>query len=159
MRPPWFPVPLDICRANITCHDFRASDVLTPREGVTIRTGSLNHPGNCIGYRVEWGGRAVALISDTEHVHGVLDANVLELIENADLVIYDSTYHRRGDGALPRLRPFDLAAGHHAVRGGGRQAAGAVPPRSRRAPTASSRSSRSRQRAASRARSPRATGR
>ena len=25
MRPPWFPVPLDICRANITCNDFRST--------------------------------------------------------------------------------------------------------------------------------------
>src|SRR5262245_12278577 len=92
MRPPWFPVPLDICRANITCNDFRAGDVLTPREGVTLRTGNLNHPGNCVGYRVEWGGRAACLISDTEHVPGVLDPNVLQLIKDADLVIYDTNF-------------------------------------------------------------------
>lgn len=92
MRPPWFPVPLDICHANITCHDFRGGDILRPREGVAIRTGHLNHPGNCIGYRIEWGGRAVALISDTEHVEGVLDPNVLTLIQDADLVIYDANY-------------------------------------------------------------------
>lgn len=92
MRPPWFPVPLDICHANITCNDFRAGDVLAPREGVTLRTGNLNHPGNCIGYRVEWAGKAVALISDTEHIPGILDPNVLSLIENADLVIYDANF-------------------------------------------------------------------
>jgi len=92
MRPPWFPVPLDICHATITCNDFRSGDILAPREGVTIRTGSLNHPGNCIGYRIEWGGRVVALISDTEHIPGMLDANVLNLIQNADLVIYDANF-------------------------------------------------------------------
>jgi phosphoribosyl 1,2-cyclic phosphodiesterase len=92
MRPPWFPVPLDICRANITCNDFRANDVLTPRKGVTIRTGILNHPGNCVGYRIEWAGRVVALVSDTEHVDGILDPNVLNLMQNADLVIYDANF-------------------------------------------------------------------
>jgi phosphoribosyl 1,2-cyclic phosphodiesterase len=92
MRPPWFPVPLDICRANITCNDFRAGDILTPREGVTLRTGNLNHPGNCVGYRVEWAGRSACLISDTEHVPGVLDPSVLQLIESADLVIYDTNF-------------------------------------------------------------------
>jgi phosphoribosyl 1,2-cyclic phosphodiesterase len=92
MKPPWFPVPLDICHANITCNDFRANDVLRPREGVTMRTGNLNHPGNCVGYRIEWAGKAVALISDTEHVEGVLDPNVLALIKDADLVIYDSNF-------------------------------------------------------------------
>lgn len=104
IRPPWFPVELDACRANLDCRDFVSGDVLRPRKGVAIRTGSLNHPGGCIGYRVEWGGRAVAVISDTEHEPGKLDAAVLALIENADLVIYDCTYteeemqRRRGYG-------------------------------------------------------------
>ncbi|MBA3449298.1 MAG: MBL fold metallo-hydrolase [Pseudaminobacter sp.] len=104
MQPPWFPVNLDICKANIASRDFVAEDVLTPRKGITIRTAGLNHSGGCIGYRVEWGGRAVALISDTEHEPGQLDASVLRLIQDADLVIYDCTYtdqemaHRSGYG-------------------------------------------------------------
>lgn len=104
MCPPWFPAPIEICKASLAWRDFRAGDVLEPRPGVVIRTAYLNHPGNCIGYRVEWGGRAVAYISDTEHIDGQLDQNVLGLIEGADLVIYDSTYleeemsRRRGFG-------------------------------------------------------------
>ncbi|TIR52197.1 MAG: MBL fold metallo-hydrolase, partial [Mesorhizobium sp.] len=92
MRPPWFPAKLDICKASIDCRDFVSGDVLRPREGVVVRTGSLNHPGGCIGYRVEWGGRIVAVITDTEHEPGKLDQAVLDLIEDADLVIYDCTY-------------------------------------------------------------------
>lgn len=92
MLPPWFPAKLDMCKANITCNDFVSGDTLQPRKGITVRTGSLNHPGGCIGYRIEWGGRAIALISDTEHEPGELDPAVLELIEGADLVIYDCTY-------------------------------------------------------------------
>ncbi|MDG4852807.1 MAG: MBL fold metallo-hydrolase [Mesorhizobium sp.] len=104
MRPPWFPAKLDICKASIDCRDFVSGDVLRPREGVVVRTGSLNHPGGCIGYRVEWGGRVVAVITDTEHEPGKLDQAVLDLIEDADLVIYDCTYtedemeDRRGNG-------------------------------------------------------------
>ncbi|MDX8523006.1 MBL fold metallo-hydrolase [Mesorhizobium sp. MSK_1335] len=104
MRPPWFPVKLDICKASLDCRDFVSGDVLRPREGVMVRTGSLVHPGNSIGYRVEWGGRVVAVITDTEHEPGKLDQTVLGLIEDADLVIYDCTYtedemeHRRGNG-------------------------------------------------------------
>ncbi|MDG4901861.1 MULTISPECIES: MBL fold metallo-hydrolase [unclassified Mesorhizobium] len=104
MRPPWFPAKLDICKASIDCRDFVSGDVLRPREGVVVRTGSLNHPGGCIGYRVEWGGRIVAVITDTEHEPGKLDQAVLDLIEDADLVIYDCTYtedemeDRRGNG-------------------------------------------------------------
>ena len=92
VRPPWFPVELEVCRSRIIARDFRANDVLRPRPGIVMRTGNLNHPGGCIGYRVEFGGRVVAYITDTEHVPGELDQNVLELIANADLVIYDCTY-------------------------------------------------------------------
>ncbi|PBB20599.1 MBL fold metallo-hydrolase [Mesorhizobium sp. WSM4313] len=92
MRPPWFPVRLDVCKASLDYCDFVSGDVLRPREGVVIRTGSLTHPGGCIGYRVEWGGRVVAVITDTEHESGKLDQAVLGLIEDADLVIYDCAY-------------------------------------------------------------------
>jgi phosphoribosyl 1,2-cyclic phosphodiesterase len=104
MRPPWFPAKLDICKASLDCRDFVSGDVLRPREGIVVRTGSLNHPGGCIGYRVEWAGRVVAVITDTEHEPGKLDQAVLDLIEDADLVLYDCTYteeemeRRRGYG-------------------------------------------------------------
>ncbi|MEQ1951956.1 MBL fold metallo-hydrolase [Mesorhizobium sp. CN2-181] len=92
MRAPWFPVSISICQATLATRDFKSGDVLKPWPDVTVRTASLNHPGGCIGYRVEFGGRVVALISDTEHVEGELDQNILGLIDKADLVIYDATY-------------------------------------------------------------------
>jgi ribonuclease Z len=103
MRPPWFPVEVDSCASNLACRDFAPGDVLVPREGIVIRTASLNHPGGCVGYRVEWAGRVVVLVSDTEHVPGKLDATVLDLIADADLVIYDATYT---DAEMKRYRGF-----------------------------------------------------
>ncbi len=113
MRAPWFPVGISACHASLISRDFHSGDVLTPWPGVTVRTGSLNHPGGCIGYRVEFDGRAVALISDTEHVDGVLDPTVLDLIQNADLVIYDAAYT---DEELPRKRGFGHSSWQQAVR-------------------------------------------
>jgi phosphoribosyl 1,2-cyclic phosphodiesterase len=92
MRAPWFPVEVTFCQASMNGRDFKMGDVLKPWPDVTIRTAPLNHPGGCVGYRVEFGDRAVAIISDTEHVEGELDPNVLMLIENADLVVYDAMY-------------------------------------------------------------------
>ncbi|MFP3422441.1 MBL fold metallo-hydrolase, partial [Bacillus sp. SIMBA_161] len=37
-------------------------------------------------------GRSVCYVTDTEHVPGVPDHEILALIEGADLVIYDCTY-------------------------------------------------------------------
>lgn len=92
MCPPLFPVPQEIFNAEIEHHDFTAGDVLSPRPGVIVRTAPLNHPDRATGYRVEYNGRAVCYVTDTEHVPGEPDSNILALIEGADLLIYDSTY-------------------------------------------------------------------
>lgn len=113
MRPPWFPVTVEDCSANLDCRDFKPGEVLAPRDGVVIRTGSLNHPGGCVGYRVEMGGRSVALISDTEHIPGKLDGAVLELIDGADLVIYDTTYT---DAEMKRFRGFGHSSWQQGIR-------------------------------------------
>ncbi len=112
MRPPWFPVEPEICKASLAFRDFHSGDVLTPYDGVTIRTGSLNHPGGCIGYRVEFAGRVLALIYDTEHEAGKLDPVVLKLIDGADLVVYDCTYT---EDEMPRRFGYGHSTWQHGV--------------------------------------------
>ncbi len=113
MRPPWFPVDPQICSARLDCRDFRSGDVLSTGRGVTIRTGSLNHPGGCIGYRIEWGGRALAIITDHEHIPGETDPEVMRLIEGADLMVYDACYT---DAEMERYRGFGHSTWEEAVR-------------------------------------------
>ncbi len=92
MCPPLFPVPPDIFTASVSYQDFRAGETLTPQAGIALRTAPLNHPQNATGYRVEYGGRSICYVTDTEHVEGVPDANILSLIEGADIVIYDAMF-------------------------------------------------------------------
>lgn len=92
MVAPLFPVPIDIFTAQATYGDFVAGETLTPKPGVTLRTAPLNHPNGATGYRVEYGGRSICYVTDTEHVPGRPDARILDLIAGADIVIYDSTY-------------------------------------------------------------------
>jgi phosphoribosyl 1,2-cyclic phosphodiesterase len=91
MMSPLFPVPPEVFRADTRYEDFAAGDLLRAGD-VELRTAPLNHPDGATGYRVEYGGRAISYITDTEHVPGAQDRNVLRLIEGADLVIYDCTY-------------------------------------------------------------------
>ncbi|GAK71267.1 hypothetical protein RRU01S_16_00290 [Agrobacterium rubi TR3 = NBRC 13261] len=92
MSPPWFPVPLDVCCAQIVTKDFKAGDVLDVHPDLNITTDMLNHPGNAIGYRIDWQGRSLAIITDTEHETGKLDKSVLKLIDNVDLFLYDASF-------------------------------------------------------------------
>ena len=113
MRPPWFPVEPDMCRAHLKCRDFVSGDVLLPHPGVTIKTGSLTHPGGAIGYRVEWEGQSVAMITDTEHRAGALDPAVLDLIRDTDLFLYDCTYT---DAEMPSHVGYGHSSWQHAIR-------------------------------------------
>ncbi|APG88658.1 metal dependent beta lactamase protein (plasmid) [Sinorhizobium americanum CCGM7] len=113
MRPPWFPVGPGICQASLDTVDFRPGDTLSPRKDVSIRTMSLVHPGGCIGYRVDWGGRAVALIYDTEHEPGILDPALLEFIAGADLLVYDCTYL---ESEMAAFRGYGHSTGIHGSR-------------------------------------------
>ncbi len=92
MMDPLFPVPIDTMRAKMSFCDFVAGDTLTPQDGVTVRTAELNHPNGATGYRVEYDGRSICYVTDTEHVPDKLDKKILELIDGADVFIYDSTY-------------------------------------------------------------------
>ncbi|MCD6043425.1 MAG: fold metallo-hydrolase [Burkholderiales bacterium] len=92
MMSPLFPVPPQVFRADMEYREFKAGETLAPAAGVVLRTAPLNHPDNATGYRVEFGGRAVCYLTDTEHVPGSPDRNILALIAGADLVIYDSMY-------------------------------------------------------------------
>ena len=113
ITPPWFPGKIEICRAKFQWNDFRSGDALTPRTGVTVRTVSLNHPGGCIGYRVEWNGKIAAYVSDTEHVGHTLDPAVLSLMQDADLAIYDCTYT---EAEMPHKIGFGHSTWQHGVR-------------------------------------------
>jgi phosphoribosyl 1,2-cyclic phosphodiesterase len=92
MMAPLFPVPMSLLTRQVSFKDFRHGETLHPRAGVTLHTGALNHPNGATGYRVDYGGKSVAYITDTEHRQNGLDANVLALIDGADIFIYDSTY-------------------------------------------------------------------
>ncbi len=118
MAEPLFPVSKDIFKAHLEFVDFDAGDTLEPGGEVTIQTTPLNHPNGATGYRIEYGGKAVCYVTDTEHVPGAPDQNILGLIDGADVFIYDSTYT---DEEYPRFAGY----GHSTWQEGARLACAA----------------------------------
>ncbi len=92
MTQPMFPVPLEAMQATLSFEDFSAGDEFRLAPGVVVKTAALNHPNGATGYRIEYEGKSICYVTDTEHIPGKPDQSVLGLIEGADLVIYDSTY-------------------------------------------------------------------
>jgi phosphoribosyl 1,2-cyclic phosphodiesterase len=120
MTKPMFPVPLDAMRADCTFEDFDAGMRFSLGDGIEVATTLLRHPSGATGYRIEYGGKALCYVTDTEHVLGQPDRNILGLIADADLVIYDSTY-------TDETFPAKIGWGHSTWQEGVRlcQAAGA----------------------------------
>jgi len=92
MMAPLFPVPPEVFRAQMEYRDFKAGETLAPGPEIALRTAALNHPDGATGYRIEFRGRALAYVTDTEHVPGTPDRNVLGLIDGADVLVYDCMY-------------------------------------------------------------------
>jgi phosphoribosyl 1,2-cyclic phosphodiesterase len=113
VREPFFPVSPQHFSANVCYKDFSIGDTLTPKPGITISTTHLNHPNGCSGFRVEWQGKSICYVSDTEHREGELDSNILKLIHQADIMIYDATYT---NAEYPEFKGFGHSTWQEGVR-------------------------------------------
>lgn len=93
MTHPLFPGSLiDMAQADLKLHDVEVGDSIDIAEGLKIHTLSLNHPGGATGYRLEYAGKSLCYITDTEHMIGNHDAQILRFVQGSDCLIYDAMY-------------------------------------------------------------------
>jgi phosphoribosyl 1,2-cyclic phosphodiesterase len=92
MSPPLFPVEVESFKASIAYRDFSPGCEFHPFEGAVLTTTKLNHPGGAVGYRLDFGGKSLAYLTDTELTAGPIDENVMALTRGTDLLIFDATY-------------------------------------------------------------------
>lgn len=93
IKPPLFPIPLDLFPGDIRFHDVSDSEFALG--GVRVLSRVVPHVGPTVGYRIEWQGRSVAYISDHQQPYdGSFSASpgALELAAGVDVLIHDSQY-------------------------------------------------------------------
>ncbi len=113
MRFPLFPISVDAAQPDVTFHDFEHGEVLTPRDGIVVRTAKLNHPGGATGYRIDYAGKAICYITDNDLGAGPIDPALLAFAKDAQLVITDATYT---DAELPDHIGWGHSSWQQAVR-------------------------------------------
>lgn len=87
---PYFPVrPLDMGAARFRC--FEAEDPFEAA-GFEVTPFETFHPGGCCGFRVASPHGVVCVVGDHEHGDPRIDAIVRDMVEGADLMIFDATY-------------------------------------------------------------------
>lgn len=93
MSSPFFPLPMSKIPSSLHFHDINSGDSFTLCDSaVRVKTLPLNHPNGATGFRLEYDGKIIAYISDTEHYSNHIDENVLALAHGADLMIYDAMF-------------------------------------------------------------------
>jgi phosphoribosyl 1,2-cyclic phosphodiesterase len=93
IRPPLFPVSVDQLPGEVHFHDVADSEFTIG--GFEITSRLIPHIGLTLGFRIEWGGRSIAYLSDHQQpLDGSLSAasGALELVDGVDLLIHDSQY-------------------------------------------------------------------
>ncbi len=92
MSDPLFPVPPDVFQAKVSFIDFDENSTISLTPEITVKTAPLDHPGRATGYRIEYGGKSIAVVTDTAHVPDAPNNNALKLMHDADIVIYDAMF-------------------------------------------------------------------
>jgi len=90
MRTPVFPVRLQDLAAQLTMKDLEDGDTFEVGDA-TVTVASMNHPGGCLAYRIEYQGFVVVYATDTEMAGGPGD-ELIELARGADVLIVDAQY-------------------------------------------------------------------
>ncbi len=109
----FFPVTVSEFSADVSYRDLSEGDFEIG--GVKIRTMLLSHPGNCLGYRLEHGGRSIAYVTDNELFFPDSEFYSEEYVERladfargSDVLITDCTY-------LDEEYPRKVCWGHSSV--------------------------------------------
>ncbi len=100
ISPPYFPVPWDQIACKKNCIDVPTGSQFSLGH-LKISTMALDHPGGSSGYRVEAGDKSVCYITDTAHIPGELNHDLLNFIQHTDLLIYDAAYTEEEFAAKP----------------------------------------------------------
>jgi phosphoribosyl 1,2-cyclic phosphodiesterase len=90
MVDPYFPVDLGVFNARLRFVPLQDGGKAA-LGAVTVRAAELNHPGGSLGYRLEHEGKVLVYATDFEHGTAA-DERLLELAQDADLLIFDAQY-------------------------------------------------------------------
>lgn len=113
MTAPLLPVEVEIFNAKVSFFDFACGADVDFDGGIVVKTAQLNHPNGATGYRVDYQGKSICYITDTEHREGGLDQAIVDLVQGTDIFIYDAMYT---DEEYPKYKGFGHSTWQEGVR-------------------------------------------
>ena len=93
----YFPVNINQFAARVYFRNLCEQTI--EFDDIKVSTMLLNHPGYCLGYRVDYRGRSICYMTDNEifpkdspHYDPVYRAKLINFVRGADTLIMDTTY-------------------------------------------------------------------
>lgn len=93
----YFPINIKEFSARVRFRDLREETL--ELDGIQVQTMLLNHPGYCLGYRVEYHGKVICYITDnelyprdSEFYNDNYVSRLLKFCKNADVLVTDTCY-------------------------------------------------------------------
>jgi ribonuclease BN (tRNA processing enzyme) len=97
---PYLPFLYKELTADIHVKEISEQESTIIGDETAVYAAELEHPGGCLGYRLENNGAVLAYCTDTSHREG-LNENVLRLAQNADLLIHDAHWSLKERESFP----------------------------------------------------------
>jgi len=89
---PYLPFDFTTLSADFHVKEVSDQETMVIGDETVVRVAELNHPGGCLGYRLENNGAVLVYCTDTMHPGGRPDPNIIQLAKNADLLIHDAQF-------------------------------------------------------------------
>ena len=98
---PYLPFGFNELKADLVIKEIADGEYMIVGDDTIVLAHSLDHPGGCLGFRIENKNIVVAYCTDTGHADQDINTNVLKLAENADLLIHDAQFSLQQRERLP----------------------------------------------------------
>lgn len=98
---PYLPFGYTALEADLIVKEIHDSEYMILGDDTSVQARELDHPGGCLGFRIENRHVAFAYCSDTTHRDGTLNQNVLKLAQNVDLLVHDAQYSAEQKALYP----------------------------------------------------------
>jgi phosphoribosyl 1,2-cyclic phosphodiesterase len=88
----YLPFSLSEMEADLLIKEIQDGETVVIGEHTLVTARRLAHPGGVFAYRIDWRDVAIVYATDLRHFSGLLDERLVELAQNADLLIHDAQF-------------------------------------------------------------------
>lgn len=89
---PYLPFAYQTLPADLIVKEVKDGETIIIGDSTRVQVADMNHPGGCLGFRIENKGVVFTYCSDVGHTDDGFDENVLRLAQGADLFVHDSHF-------------------------------------------------------------------